>query len=70
MLPQVGTVVVEGFPPKKEADAEKLRGQYSSSVVDPNFSFEQGKHVDSILPIESFIFYACKYIVHLHIGFE
>jgi hypothetical protein len=27
-------------------------------------------HADLVLPVESFIIYACKCIVHLRIGFE
>jgi hypothetical protein len=54
----VGTVVVRGFlpekeattkelggqhfPPRKEAVVEELGGQHSSSAADPNFPFEQG----------------------------
>jgi hypothetical protein len=39
----VGTVVVGGFLSGKEAAAEELGGQHSSSVTDPNSPFEQGK---------------------------
>jgi hypothetical protein len=43
MPSHVGTVVVGGFSPEKEAVAEKLGGQCSSNASDPNFSFEKGK---------------------------
>jgi hypothetical protein len=43
MSSHVGTVIVGGFPPEKKATAEELRRQHSSSIVDPNFPFEQGK---------------------------
>jgi hypothetical protein len=43
MSSHVGTVIIGGFPPEKEAIAKELRGQPVSSVVDPNISFEQGK---------------------------
>jgi hypothetical protein len=43
MSSQVGTVIVGGFLPKKEAVAEELEGQPASSTVDPNFPLEQGK---------------------------
>jgi hypothetical protein len=35
-----GTVVIGDFPPEKEATAEELREQHSSSIMDPNFPFE------------------------------
>jgi hypothetical protein len=38
-----GTLVVRGFPPEKEAAANELGGQHLSSIMDPNFPFEQGK---------------------------
>jgi hypothetical protein len=37
-----GIIIVGGFSPEKEAVAEELGGQPTSSVTDPNFSFEQG----------------------------
>jgi hypothetical protein len=40
----VGTVVVGGFLPEKEATAVEPGEQHSSSDVFPNFPFEQGKH--------------------------
>jgi hypothetical protein len=43
MSSHVGTIVVGGFLPEKEAVAEELGGQHSSSTADPNFLFEQGK---------------------------
>jgi hypothetical protein len=43
MSSHVGTVTVGGFPLEKEAVAEELGGQHSSSAADPNFPFEQGK---------------------------
>jgi hypothetical protein len=44
MSSHVGTIVVGGFPPKTEAIVgEGLGGQHSSTVVDPNFPFMQGK---------------------------
>jgi hypothetical protein len=43
MSSHVGTVIFGGFPPEKEAAAEELWRQHSSSAMDPNFSFEQGK---------------------------
>jgi hypothetical protein len=36
----VGTVIVGGFLPKKEAAAEELGGQPASSATDPNFPLE------------------------------
>jgi hypothetical protein len=43
MTSHVGTVVVGVFSPDKEAVVEELGGQHSSSIVDPNFLFVQGK---------------------------
>jgi hypothetical protein len=43
MSSHVGTVIIGGFLLEKEAAAEKLGEQLSSSVADPNFPFEQGK---------------------------
>jgi hypothetical protein len=36
-------VVIGVFPQEKEVIPEELRSQQASSVVDTNFSFEQGK---------------------------
>jgi hypothetical protein len=43
MSSHVGTVVIGGFPLEKEAIAEELGRQHSSSTIDPNFPFEKGK---------------------------
>jgi hypothetical protein len=43
MSSHVGTTIVGGFWTEKEAIAEELGGQHSSSAGDPNISFEQGK---------------------------
>jgi hypothetical protein len=43
MSSHLGTVIVGGFLPRKEATVEELGGQHSSSTVDPNFPFDQGK---------------------------
>jgi hypothetical protein len=43
MTSHVGTVIVGGFSPEKEAAAVELGGQHSSIAIDPNFSFEEGK---------------------------
>jgi hypothetical protein len=42
MSSHVGSVVVGGFLPEKEAEIEELGGKHSSSIVDPKFLFEQG----------------------------
>jgi hypothetical protein len=46
----VGTVVIGGFPPDKEAVVEVLAGQHSSSAIDPNFSFEHANPTYSASP--------------------
>jgi hypothetical protein len=43
MSSHVGTVVIGGILLKKEVAAEELEGQHSSSTVDPNIFFEQGR---------------------------
>jgi hypothetical protein len=43
MSSHIRTVVVGGFLPEKKAAAEELEGQHSSSVMDPSFSFGQGR---------------------------
>jgi hypothetical protein len=40
---QVGTFIIGGFLPEKEAVAKELGEQHSSSVADPNFPYEEGK---------------------------
>jgi hypothetical protein len=40
MSSHAGTFIVGGFPLKKEATAEELGGQHSSSTMDPDFPFE------------------------------
>jgi hypothetical protein len=39
----VGTIIVGGFSPEKEAVLEELGGQPASSAADPYLFFEQGK---------------------------
>jgi hypothetical protein len=70
MSSHVGVIVIGGFLPEKEADAEELEGQHSSSVVNPNFPFEQGKPrcMSNLLTRVVYNLYACKCIVHLRIG--
>jgi hypothetical protein len=60
MSSHVGTVVIGGFSPKKEAAAGEFVGQHSSSAADPNFPFKQGKTrcMLNLLTCESFIIYA------------
>jgi hypothetical protein len=53
MSSHVGTVVVGGYPPKKEATEEELGGQHSPRIADPNFPFEQGK--PQCMPIVSYL---------------
>jgi hypothetical protein len=43
MSSHLGTVVVRGFSQEKVAIPEELGGQHSSSTVDTNLPFEQGK---------------------------
>jgi hypothetical protein len=43
MSSHVETFVVGGFLPEKDATAEELGGQHSSTTVEPNFLFEKGK---------------------------
>jgi hypothetical protein len=43
MSSHIGTIVVGGFLPRKEAAAEELGGQHSPSATEPNVPFEQGK---------------------------
>jgi hypothetical protein len=52
MSSHVGTGVLGGFPPEKEAIAEELGGQPASSVVDPNSPFQQGN--PWCMPIQSY----------------
>jgi hypothetical protein len=57
MSSHVGTIIIGGFPPEKEAAVEEVGAQHSSSVADPNFRFEQGK--PRCMPILSYpqVFY-------------
>jgi hypothetical protein len=43
MSSHVGTVIVGGFPHEKEVIPRELGGQHSSSAIDTNLTFEQGK---------------------------
>jgi hypothetical protein len=64
----VGTVVVEGFLPEKEAIAEELEGQPASWILTFPMSTACPSALQSYLTHQVFIIVCLQCIVHLLIG--
>jgi hypothetical protein len=72
MTSHVGTTIVGCFLPEKEVIVEELGDNTHEAlwILTSNLSKASPGACRTYLLIESFIIYACKCIVHLHIDFE